>query len=597
MDLENLMPTNSIRILLAAALCAAAVSVGFAGPPQFDRVLPETTRASFCIMDVKRLEEGWRQTQLSLLTEDPAMEPFLRLAGERFSESLGDLRDVADISINDLRDVAAGEVRLAAVEASDGNPQLAALVDITGQTKKVAALVAKIDEGLTTRDATHSTESIGDATLHIYTWATDAGRIRQSAYFIQADVLAVTSNPGVARSLLERLGGDAESSLAATTAYRDVKDRCLSAAGAAAAASQIQWFLAPLALQRSVTGDDLEFAKRHGLDGVKAVGGILQVGVEPFDAVARVAVYAPPPRRGALLLIDLVKDKSLAPPPWLIADIDSYAAANLKFDHLLDHIGPLFDELAADGIEGTFNDILDDLKSEEGPGIDVRNELMPLLGPRLTIVSDHLEEAASDSGETLIAIATTDEEGAADAVKRLMRDDPQVTRVELPGYDYSLWQVADDPTATLPNMGMMVANGHLLAASHADLIRKVLLAPPDAPKLADAEDYKRAVQQRDALAGAGASVWMFSRTRREYRSTYQLVRAGKLDELDSVYGDLLRHLFGHDEDRIEGMPQLDFTKLPAFSVVEPHLSPVGVFVGNQPTGWMIVGFVGARGAE
>lgn len=590
------MPTNSIRFLLATVFCTVAVSGGVAAPPQFDRVLPETTRASFTITDVKRLEEGWSKTQLYELAKDPAMKPFLDSAEERFREASGDLNDVADISVDDLQQAASGEVCLAAVEASDGDAEMVALVDVTGQMEQVAALVGKIDKGLKARDARHSTESIGDATLHIYTWANDAGQIRQSAYFVQADVLTVASDVGVGRSLLERLGGDAESSLAATTAYRDVKARCQAAAGDAAA-SQMEWFVAPLALQKMVTGEDLEFEKKHGIDGVKAVGGIIQVGVEPFDVVARVAVYAPSPRRGALLLIDLVEDKSLAPPPWLVADIDSYSAANLKFDHLLDNIGPLFDDLAADGIQGTFNDILEDLKSEEGPGIDVRKELMPLLGPRLTIISDHLEDAASDSGETLIAIATTDEAGVADAVKRLMRDDPQVTRVELPGYEYSLWQVADDPTATLPNMGMMVANGHLLAASHADLIRRVLLAPADAPKLADAVDYKRAVGQRDALSGEGASVWMFSRTRREYRSTYELVRAGKLDELDSVYGDLLQHLFGHDDDRIEGMPQLDFTKLPAFSVVEPHLSPVGVFVRNQPTGWMIVGFVGARSEQ
>ncbi|MEQ8790887.1 MAG: hypothetical protein RIC55_31785 [Pirellulaceae bacterium] len=583
------MPIRLSRFLLAIATILASSTVCAAAQP-LERLLPDTTRASFSISNAQHLEDGWSRTRLSQLVDVPAMKPFLDDAEARFRRALGGLDDLADIDADDLRAAASGEIRLATVESAAGSAEVAALVDVTGKSDAVAELAAKIDAGLSDRGATHATETIAGATLHTYTWTAE-GSTRRTSYFVKNEVLCVASDGALAKTVLARFDGAAGKGLADVPAYRDVIDRCLAAEGDAS--PQVQWFVQPLELQRLLTEDDQEFERKHGLDGVKAVGGTVRFGVGQFDAVARLAVYAPPPRTRALRLLSLKDDKPLEPQSWLIEDIDSYATANLEFTNVLDDIGPLFDDLAADGIDGTFEDILGDLKDEEvGPGVDIRKELMPILGPRITIVSDHLAGARSDGGVSLIAIETSNEAKAADVVKRLMRDDPQVTRITLPGYPFDLWQVADDPDATMPNMGIVVANGHVLAASHADLIRKILLAPADAPKLAAAADYKQAAAERDSLGGAPLAVWMFSRTRRDYRTTYEMVRAGKLDEMESMYADGLRRLFGHDEERLAGMPRLDFTLLPAFSVVEPFLKPVGALVYNQPTGWMVVAFVG-----
>lgn len=588
------MPSNTLRAFLLTALLAGCAVRTEAAHPPLDRVLPASTRASFAIRDLTALRDGWRSTQLSKLSEQPDMKPFLDDVRQRFEKSLQGLNDLADVALDDLREAAAGKVRLATIETASGSAAAALLAEVNADSEDVRALIAKIDAGLKRRGATHTMELVGGTTLNHYRWTGRAGGTQQSTYFLADEVLVVTSDADLARRLLARLAGEPADGLADTVAYRDIADRRAAATGQTA--PQIEWFIDPINYQKLITGQESGFAKRHGLDGVKGVGGAVNFGLPEHDMLARVFIYCPEPRQGVMRLLRLLPEKDLAPLPWMIADVDAYTAANLQMDTFLDDVAPLFDEIAADGIEGTFNDILDDLKSEQGPGVDLRRELVPLLGPRVSVIADHLAGGRSDSGETLIAIQTSDEAATADVVTRLMRDDPQVSRLELAGYKYELWQVADAPDSTFPNMGMMVANGQLLAASHADLIRKVLLAPADSPKLADAADYKRAVDEMQALGGKTAAAWMFSRTRRDYRATYEMTRAGRLDDLDSAYSDALRLLFGRDEDRVPGLPQLDFAKLPPFPAVEPFLAPVGVFVVSQPSGWMVVGFTSNRTA-
>jgi hypothetical protein len=93
------------------------------------------------------------------------------------------------------------------------------------------------------------------------------------------------------------------------------------------------------------------------------------------------------------------------------------------------------------------------------------------------------------------------------------------------------------------------------------------------------------------LGGAGASLRLFSRQHRDFATTYALLREGRLAEVESVYGDLVRRLFGDDEDRLSGLPRLDFGTLPEFTAVTPFLGTQGIFIKNQTNGWTIVGFV------
>jgi hypothetical protein len=582
---------NWKRILAAAALLMAALPATLWGAerPAFDRVLPAATPAFVSIAHVQDVQAAWNETRLGELGKEPAMKPFLDAARARFDDALGDLRDVADISLADLQAAASGEVCLAAVETSAGRLAMAALVDVDGEAPRVRELIEKIDAGLKRRGASYATRAATGGVVHSYSWKARDGAARRSAYFVKADLLVVSNDLAVAELLLSRSGAETDDGLASVTAYHDVMERCTAAAGGLA--PQVRWYLDPFGYSRLASGDDPEFAIKHGFDAVKGVGGTVNFDAPDCEILTRVAVYAPPPHEKAMRLAALLDAPSHAPPPWVLDDVDSYLELNLNLATVVDSVGGLFDDVVAEGIAGTFEDILDDLKSVDGPGVDIRSELLPIIGPRVVVVSDSHGSAKAGSSHMLIAIATADEVKAADVVKRLMRDDPDVSRHTMSGYKYELFQVDDKEDVTMPNMGMMVANGYILVADNAALIRKLLLAPGDAPKLGASMDFSELSAQMAELGADGASARIFSRPTREFAATYELLRAGKLDDLESLDAELLRRLFGDNDRRLPGLPKLDFSKLPPFETVGPYLSPQGIFVKNQPNGWLIVGFI------
>lgn len=515
------------------------------------------------------------------------MEPFLDAAREKFREASGDLRSFADVSLDDLMSAARGEVSLAVVEVGEGKSAVVAVATVDNDA--AGSLIRRIDDGLERRGATPSTREAAGATIHRYEWRSRDGKTLTSAYATKGELLALSNESDMVAGVLERIDSAGGGNLAAVDAFRDIRLRCDAANGGLK--PQVRWYIEPIANARLASGKEPDFAIKHGFGAVKAVGGTLNFDAPGYEVLARVAVYAPPPHERALRAAALLDDANALPPPWLIDDVDSYADLNVNLREVIDHVGGLFDELVADGIEGTFEDVLKDLASDEGPGVDIRADLLPLVGPRVVVVSDHTEPAEEDSSRTLIAIATSDQAAAARIVERLMQDDPDVTRVELPGYPHPLWQVSDSETASMPNMGMMVANGFILTSSNSAMIRKLLTAPVGAPKLADADDYKLVAGKMAALGAVGASLRMFSRQDRDFASTYATLRAGELEETTSVYADILRSLFGKDEYRLSGFPKLDFTTLPEFDAVKPFLGTQGVFVKNQANGWIIVGFV------
>jgi hypothetical protein len=568
---------------------ATAVRSSAADRPSGDRLLPAETRAYVSIANVADLEAGWRKTRLAQIDAEPAMKPFLDAARTSFDEALGDLREVADVGLTELQAVATGEVCLATVETADMKPALAALIGVDGGSAGVQELIAKIDAGLKRRGAEYAAREVSGGTIHTYRWKGRDGATRNSAYFLQGGLLAVSSQATVAEGLFARLAAPAEGDLASVAGYQDIAARCETAA--AGLAPQLRWYLEPLAYGKLLSDEEPTLAVKHGFDAVKALGGTVNFDAPGCEFLARVAVYAPGPKEKGMRLVSLVPGSSAAPPDWVVDDVDSYTEINLNLAQAIDAVGGLFDDLVADGIEGTFEDILGDLASQDGPGVDVRKDLLPIIGPRIGVVSNHVEPVSLETSRTLIAIATSDEAAAAEIVKRLMRDDADVGRHKLPGFPHELWQVKDSESATFPNMGMMVANGHVLVTNHGDLIRKLLLAPEGTARLSAAADHALVAKRMTQLGAAEASLRLFTRPAREFAATYASIRAGKLDDDDSLTGDVVRRLFGRDDVRLPGLPKLDFSKLPDFEAVKPYLKPQGIFIKNEPTGWMIVGFV------
>ena len=158
--------------------------------------------------------------------------------------------------------------------------------------------------------------------------------------------------------------------------------------------------------------DNYLFAQRHGLTGIRAIGGRARVpagGDEQVEAVA----YAPRPLQKSLKIFEPLRgDASWRLPDWIAASTGNVVILHGNIPESLRHISLVFDDAFALGVKGTYDQVLEDLKAEDGLGIDLVKELYSFLGPRTYLVWG--DRAGRDFRPFMIAFETTD---AAKGVK------------------------------------------------------------------------------------------------------------------------------------------------------------------------------------
>jgi hypothetical protein len=142
----------------------------------------------------------------------------------------------------------------------------------------------------------------------------------------------------------------------------------------------------------------------------------------------------------------------------------------------------------------------------------------------------------------------------------------------------------------LPHSTVTVAHGHLLIASHRDILEKVLTQPADAT-LAATADYRAAAAQLDGLLPGMSAARSFLREEDALRPSYELLRDGAMPKSKSLLGQVLNGALGEAKPGAVREQRLDGKTLPPFEAIRRHLG-VGC-LGMQTTvdGWYVAGAV------
>jgi hypothetical protein len=254
-----------------------------------------------------------------------------------------------------------------------------------------------------------------------------------------------------------------------------------------------------------------------------------------------------------------------------------------NFPSIIENCGKLYDDEFV-GVDGSFDRFFQDLKSQTGPGVDLGADLFAYLGPRLTLISELVLPLAEHSERSLIAIHTKDERKVAFALKRLLRNEPDVTRLNLEGFNNELWQI---PGAGSSNTSLMVANGRLVISSSPELLRQSLPAASSGEQLAAATEYQRIAERLNRYMRDEATFFCtYAWPQKDYHAAYEFLRSGKAEDSDSIYVTVLSSFW--DLQAQNAVP--DFSRLPAFPAIRHYLGPVGIVGKVQQEGWLFTGF-------
>lgn len=624
---------------LKPALCAvvslvALVEVAAAAVPAGETLYPGSTKGFLSVANVDLLDESWRKTQLGQLMQDPVMKPFEDDFKAQLKKKWGPTQQRLGLSLEDLEGVPTGQVTVAAIEPAKGEHAVAITMDVTGHEQQGAALLEKVAKSMQAQQAKRSQHEAHGIKITLFDVPKREDHpARQVAYFLHGGVLAGADHLQVLEAMANRFGRESKDSLASAEAFAAIMQRCQKDAGELV--PQIRWFLEPFGYSdvmraanperhRRKGPDLLKLLRHQGFTAIQGVGGYVNLAVDKYEWLHRTAVYAPPVAGApkgekytlAARMLDFPNGGTFKPLPWLPRDVATYASFNLEVQKAFEASKTLINEYVGDEV---FEDVLDGLKNDpDGPHIDVRKDLVALLGHRVSLISDYKLPITTKSERIMVAIETTDEARLTATIAKAMKADPQTRRREVGGH--VIWEVIEEeaqaPMVTIenqpafgpvikgeeakddeekegklmPNSAVTVANGHLLWATNVDFLVKVLSAQ-DEGKLLSSADYEIVDADLGHYKAPESSALGFSRTDEEYRAVYELVRQGRMPEAETVFARLLNNaLSGGAKQGTPRKQKIDGSHLPDFETVRRYFGPAGLTVHTEDNGWFITGF-------
>ncbi|MCE9546222.1 MAG: DUF3352 domain-containing protein [Planctomycetia bacterium] len=634
-------------LLAAGALCVGMGAGRAVAAVPSDQLLPSNTKGYLSVPNLDTLEAEFNKTQWGQLVNDPVMKPFADDLKRQLREKWTKNHDKLGLSWDDMRGVPSGEVGMAKILASRTQAVSAIVADVTGKMPQARDLLKKVDANLTAKNCTRATRQEGDVKLTIYTHPKkpDQKVAEIAVLFLheKEQQLVACDDLATALAMLKRFSGSRDDSLSHLPAYEVSQAKCRQEAGALE--PHLRWFVEPFGYsdaqrishpeRRKPKGQDMvKVLRDQGFTCVQGASGFVNFNDGTHDVLHRTMVYAPAVKRAAT---DKSQDKyRLAartlnfpnggdhlPAAWIPRDLATYVSFNNDLRNSFEYSKTLVDQMADDEI---FETVLDSLKKDpSGPQVDIRQEIVAHLGQRVMVFSDYELPITTSSERLLVAIECKDPVPVANAIRKLMSNDPNHVKrmmgdtvvwevveqkVVAPKVDLDIDFGAGDPLKNkkaapkkeekkqkmLSSKAMAVANGYLLIATHTDILRRVLEQPEPRLSLAGSLDYKLVRDEMHSLGAGNNSCQTFSRTDEEYRPTYELLRRGEMPQSQTLMGKMLNGLLSEksdddDEDNPKAREQqLDGSKLPEYDAVRRYLGPAGIFVSSKDDGWFATGF-------
>ncbi|MFM8415578.1 MAG: hypothetical protein ACKOCX_12745 [Planctomycetota bacterium] len=640
----------SIRRFSAAVLSAAALVAGpvdAAGLAKSETVFPDTTLAWLSIPDPQEFRARFDRSSYGQLIADPAMKAFVDGIKEQVSKNGKQRLAKLGLTLEDLAEVVGGEIAAAAIKPADGRLASVLVVDTTGREEKARALVERLGARLLERNAKTVTVPGAPAELVVYQLppeederAQSSPRDRRVAFALAPSALVVgddAAQVGQAFAVLDKGRAD---SLATLPAFKAVEER--SAPAVPAAAAPLRWFVQPLPFaaawreanpprEKRKGPDYVAILGRQGFDAIQAAGGVLVFSEGAHSLRHHSFIYAPAPAgvdpesedrfKLAARMLRFPVSTEIAPPDWVPADLGGWTTLQWDLQTAFTVAETLVDDVVGDA--GVYDDVIASLKEDpDGPQIDVEQDLVACLGKRITLISGHVEPLGVDADRIVIAIECADESRVAATIAKVMNADGDMQKIELGGQ--VAWELIDRSHAIpklevetpggavthaddedegarrrqrlrekeeklLPHSTVTVARGHLLIASHRDILERVLTAEGGGDRMAATADYKAVMAEVARFAPAAAAARSFGREDISVRPTYELLRQGSMPKAQSVFGQLLNGLLGDGKPGSVREQKIDGSTLPEFAVVQKYFGAVGTAFEVYPDGWRLTG--------
>ena len=605
-------------------------------------LLPESTAGLIRIPNFPNFQKAWKQTSIGRLMDEPSMQPFIEAQQERIDQSIQSLDNNIGIRLQDLADIAAGEVVVAWLpfENDKRRPFTICLVaDIRNRRVKAEAVLETIDKDLKAAGWNRKDVEHREQTIRIYDTQPKPGqlKIEQIAITVSDDRIIATDRDTVVFGLLDSLAGESDSKpIEQAEEFAAVLRRSSQAIQQpilnGGATVSLEWFAKPFEMGRVLREafqvdrgnqvDVIKLLENQGFDIIRGIGGVVAMNGMKFDLIHRGFVLADQSKmEKAAQMLQFTNETFHGIPSWVHGQVASFSRLNLKIKDAFWASESLVNEAFGDEI---FRDIIDGIRDDEdGPQIDIEKNVLPNLDDQIILLTDNVEPAGIQSERMLMALRVKDGKAIEKAIRKAMEVEPDASKLDtLPGVE--IWQVqrTDDPDdfdedlfgdleldfgeeasddtppllehwaiALIP-AGPGSKTPYLMFSSHPEFLIESAKRITNQPPADGFDQAPEVITVRAAMRDLGANTPAFDRivrTKVSLRIKYQLLRQGQLKESDTILGSFYRRIF--ENQNLDEEQELSAAKLPPLNEIEEFLPTGGSFFETTETGWDFSGFL------
>lgn len=578
---------------------AAALALSFAPStvrgerPAAPELLPQETVLFVSIADAADFKQKFMQTALGQMSQDPQLKPLVDEMYGVLLQTAAAAQESLGVSLGEILDIPQGELTLALVNPSVGEPALVILLD-TNDSPAVQKLLDRGVERARQSGINPRTQTVEDVSLTVFD--IPGNQARQAAYFQKEGTLAIGTNLEELKKLIGRWNGAEGETLADNKQYGAVM---LRSQGSADEVPQLTWFVDPIALVRSIGRNisNAQFAiailPALGLDGLQCLGGSLTLATEQFDMIVRAHAMIDSPRSGVMEMIAL-GGGDMTPEKWVPADAATYSTLYWNAEQTYDKLSSLYDSFQTPGafdaiVQSNVNDRI---------GVNLEKDILSALEGRITSVSFVQRPITADSQATLFGLRLKDSDAFEMTLDKLVAKFPQaVTSQAYGGVNYHLvtlpqnQQQAQPLGAAPPEWCFAIVEDYLLVANRPAVLERAIIATGGTDSLAESLEFKLIVSRTERQSGGSKPAMLsFQRPAEGFRFFYGLATSeenrARLRE-QAAEGGIVNSV----NQALERNP------LPPFEVLEQYLAPGGAILVDDETGLHYTSFTLRRKRE
>ena len=626
--------------LLAVVSLIFSVS-GRANALEADQIYPDSTKGFFSISNADQLSDQWNETQLGILMQQPEMQEFWvdlrQQLGKRISSRLG-------LTFDDLRVIPSGEIAGGMIAPVGQMPGFIFLMDVSGRIAETETFLQSVEKKFEQKKATKTTMPITGENATVFTFASTEEELheRRAVYLLAGDHLLVSDQIYLIDLIAKRIKGDRSNPLSGVPAYAEVMKRCNTDLKENDKEPVIRWYVQPLelgeAIRSAVNLSEKRKAKQSpfkmlaevGFDAILGIGGTVDLKADELEIVHRTYIFAPKPHRDSMKMLAFPNETKFGPPSWVPDSIAAGTTFYVEPLELFDNFGPLFDSLVLQGDRGGWENVVDGMKNDpHGLQIDVREELVTLLGNKIVSFTQYIKPITTDSEYLLVAVSIKEGKTAEvqQALSKLIpEEDPDFERRMF--NDYLFWQkreefaeaqrtvitiggkvpplpgtkqvvnkveIEDEKEGQFfPKGAITVAFDHILFSSDVKYLEKILTQVHESESVLEKTADYESIQQEFETSDLGQNprfLQSFSRSAEAVRPTYEMIRQGKLPQSKSVLAQVLNLLLTPPEMEDGVRPtRIDGSKMPEFETIQKFFGPSGFLGVTEENGWFFKGF-------